>query len=79
MLAKIQRWPPYHGATQRPEPPEQNDGEQQQQDEQRHGHKRPVGLEPEVKVQPSGRRWNVGVVLVPGVRDTHTGDGSYRD
>lgn len=39
------RWPPYHGAAQRPEPPQQDQGEQEQQHEQSHGHERPVGLQ----------------------------------
>lgn len=39
------RWPPYHGAAQRPEPPQQDQGEQEHQHEQSHGHERPVGLQ----------------------------------
>ena len=38
------RWPTYHGAAQRPEPPEENQDEQQHQDQQSDGYEGPVRL-----------------------------------
>lgn len=39
------RWLSYHGAAERPKPPQQSDGEQEQQDEQSYGHKGPIRLQ----------------------------------
>ncbi|TNN43757.1 hypothetical protein EYF80_046066 [Liparis tanakae] len=38
-------WPSYHGAAERPEPPQQDGGKQEHQDEQSYGHNGPVRLE----------------------------------
>lgn len=43
----------YHGAAERPEPPQQSDGEQKQQDEQRDSHYGPIRLQPKHYMVPT--------------------------
>lgn len=50
----------YHGAAERPEPPQQNDGEQEQQDEQGYGNKGPIRLEGNI----DDRLWLVWVAEI---------------
>lgn len=47
-------WLPYHGAAERPEPPQQSDGEQEHEDEQSYGHKGPIGLEEKIHTNTIG-------------------------
>lgn len=43
-----------HSAAERPEPPQQQDGEQEHQDEQSDGHKGPIRLEGGYRTEDSG-------------------------